>query len=170
MIVLQCRLPSWGDPFSVTGKMRCANGRHAVIREVQKYSCNTVSKLNGGKSFTSLGQPRSAGGFADGHSCVRGCVNIHALNTPFWNRYVRVEVTAKLERAWAKVKFAPGIGFGCLPWLLGRTRFFPGSSVYLLLLGAVSPLYCLLRDVSIEAARWKLKVESLRLFSIQSTS
>lgn len=78
MIVLQCRLPSCGDPFSVTGKMRCANGRHAVLREVQKYSCNTVSKLNGGKSFTSLGQLRSAGGLTDGYSCVCGCVHIHA--------------------------------------------------------------------------------------------
>lgn len=83
MIVLQCGLPSCSDHFSVTGKMRCANGRHAVIREVQKYSYNTVSKLNGGKSFTSFGQLCFAGGFTDEHSCVYGCVNTHALNTPF---------------------------------------------------------------------------------------
>lgn len=112
MIMLQCWLPSCSDPFSVTGKMWCANGRHAVIREVQKYSCNTVSKPNGGKSFLSLGQLHSAGGFTDGHSCGCGCVNIHSLNTPFWNRYVRVEVTATLKRAGVTVKFAPGICFG----------------------------------------------------------
>lgn len=106
--------------FQSLEKCGCANGRHAVIRKVQKYSCNTASKLNGGKSFTSLGQLRSAGSFTDGHRYVCGCVNRHALNTPFLNRYVRVKVTAKLSRAWVEVKFAPGICFGSLPWVLGK--------------------------------------------------
>lgn len=106
--------------FQSLEKCGCANGRHAVIRKVQKYSCNTVSKLNGGKSLTSLGQLRTAGGFTDGHSSVCGCVNRHALNTPFLNRYVQVTVTAKLARTWVKVKFSTGICFGSLPWILGR--------------------------------------------------
>ena len=114
MIVLQCRLPSCGDHFSVTGKMWCANGHHTVIREVQKYSCNTVSKLNGGRPFTSLGQLCFSGIFPGGCSFVCVCVNTHAMNTPVLNRYVRVRVTAKLERAWVKVKVAPGICFGSL--------------------------------------------------------
>lgn len=67
-----------------------------MIREVQKYSGNTVSQLNGGKSFPSIGQLCSAGRSTDGHSCVCACVNIHALSTPFLNRYVTVKVTAKL--------------------------------------------------------------------------
>lgn len=125
----QCRLPSCGDHFSVTEKMRCANGRHAVIREGQKYSCDTVSTLNGGKSSASLGELCSAGGFTDGHSCGCGWVNTRALSTPFLNRYVRFKVTAKLERAWVKVKFAPGICFGSLPRLLGRTRLSEGAII-----------------------------------------
>lgn len=47
----------------------------------------------------------------------------------FWNRYVRVEVTVTLVRAGVKVKFAPGICFGCLPWLLGRKKFSKGALI-----------------------------------------
>lgn len=171
MIVLQCRLPSCGDPFSVTGKMWCANGRHAVIREVQKYSCNTASKPNGGKSFLSLGQLHSAGGFTDGHSCGCGCVNIHALNAPFWNRYVRVEVTVTLKRAGVKVKFAPGICFGCLPWLLGRKKFSKGALITVAAFVGHGVLHCLLSgNVSTDTGRWRVKAERLQFFSVLCSS
>lgn len=125
--------------FQSLEKCGCANGRHAVIREVQKYSCNTVSKLNGGKSFTSLGQLCPAGGFTDGHSYVCGCGNRHASNTPFLNRYVRVKVTAKLSRAWGKAKLASGITLAGYfePWV---GQAYPRGCDYLWLLwGARSP-------------------------------
>lgn len=98
MIVLQCRLPNCSDHFSVTEKLWWANGCHTVIRGSPKIWCNTVSKLNDGRSFTSLGQLCSAGGdFTDGHSCIWGCVNKRALNTLFLHRYVRVQVSANFK-------------------------------------------------------------------------
>lgn len=73
-----------------------------------------------------LSRPRNrfapqAGGFPGGCSCECGCANTRAMNTPFLNRYVRVRVTAKLESAWVKVKFALGICFGsCHDSWIGR--------------------------------------------------